>query len=631
MHQARLSTPVALHLLFLSVIVFGVLTAGGNWSFSHGALFTGAGLLMVVFPPVESLPRGWWLLALGFVLSMGGAFLPDAWFSPLAWRDELEAAGLETGDQVVIQRRLAWETGLVFSGTLLVGLWMLGHRVSAGGLRWVALAFAASVAGYAALCLIFQEELGTSRSQGHFGFFPNRNHTATFLAMGGLTGLGSLMQGIRERRGWMIALSLGATLVCVWAVVGWSISRAGVVLVGMGTVTWLAVLGPGYFGKHTRRALLVLGLAAGGGFLVGDFQVKQRLTETVARMESAGTGEGTASSMDLEEVDFRLPTWLDTLDMIAARPWTGFGPGQFSFVFPQYRDRSAVAGRTRHLHPESDWLWLAAEAGVPAGGLLAVLVAAVGFGSWRGLSAGRSRSIRAGCLVAALMLAFHGFFDVPGHRVPLAWSAALLLGLSLHPPAGGGRNPNRPFARIAGGVVLAGGLWLLFAQGSASREPVIIRGDRAVAEVSELYQMDLAARAEGRLPPANPANDPLGKALLILETAVRDLPLDLRLHHLEGAIALQFDASEAVVERAFAIERALDPVWPGIPLRQAVAWSSVDPRRAGELSAEIQRRAARLDAKDVRAPHGAESWSDDAQTQISTLVRKYPAMGSPAR
>lgn len=592
-----------------------------GWALNHGVLFTGAGFLMIVCPPVAVLPKKVWLPALLLVLMSALAFLPDVISSPLSWRSDVEEAGLETGDQVAIQGRLALETTVVLLATFFVSFWLLGLRVSSGGLAVLVTIFSLGVAAYAVVSFVFRDELMGSRAQEHFGFFPNRNHTATLLAMGSMTGLGSLVQGVRKKRGWMIALSIVALAICLWAVFSWSVSRAGVVLVSVGVVVWLLALGPGYLRGNTRKALMILGVAVVGGFLIVDSPVKDRLVQVAG----LGGDEG-SDGKNQSALDFRIPTWLDTLNMISDRPWTGFGAGHFSYVFPQYRDKTAVADSTRTVHPESDWLWFVAEAGVPAGVTLAGLVGVILIPAWRGLSKGKSRAIRAGCMVAAVVLGIHSLFDVPAHRVPLLWAAVFLLGLSLRPTENGTRVFGRLFSRAGGLVVLAVGLWLLIGQKIGLPEPVTPRGDLAVAEIEKLNQIDQLARSEGRLPPADPADDPLLMALDVLEETKRVLPLDYRLHHLEGVIASRFAGRDAQVDRAFEIERLLEPLQCTLPLRQAAVWAPIDPEKALGLVEKTRKRAARLDGMSLAPPHDADSWILHADRRIFELARKFPAL-----
>ena len=93
---------------------------------------------------------------------------------------------------------------------------------------------------------------------------------------------------------------------------------------------------------------------------------------------------------------------------------TGVGLGNFSFVFPQYRDASASSSQI--IHPESDWFWLGAELGLPG-----VCLAAIGMlGIWRGcwtMESRRERRYRILIFAALFVFVIHSFVDVPG----IAW------------------------------------------------------------------------------------------------------------------------------------------------------------------------------------------------------------------
>ena len=64
----------------------------------------------------------------------------------------------------------------------------------------------------------------------------------------------------------------------------------------------------------------------------------------------------------------RLPIYQDTLDMIAARPWTGHGYGTYEQSFRLYQDRSAGPLLVDKAH--NTYLEHAAELGIPATVLL---------------------------------------------------------------------------------------------------------------------------------------------------------------------------------------------------------------------------------------------------------------------
>lgn len=578
---------------------------------------------MICFPPVAALPKWSKCLAIGFVVCLGFQFLPDRFFPELVWREHLEDAGLEMSNHVAIQERLALETTMLFVATMMVGLWLLGQRVSAARLPGMALWFSAGVAGYAILSFVFREELSVSRTPGQFGFFPNRNHTATLLAMGGLTALGCLIQALKADRRLMIGVSLLVLAICIWAVVGWSASRAGVLLILVGTVLWLFAMGPGYLRGHTRIALVLVCVAVVGGFLVFDSQVKERL------FDSSGTGSaGIAEEGGEQEWDFRIPTWFDTLGMIRDRPWTGFGAGHFRYVFPQYRERTTVANETKHLHPESDWLWLAAELGVFAVLTICGFVSVVFVDSWRRLCYGRARAVRGGCLVAALALLVHSFFDVPGHRVPLVWGGAVLLSLSWRAVMIERSTMQRWPSLVGGTAVLGYGVWLLFGKVIGIAAPLEQERASAVEDVAKLYERDRLAREVGEQGFSEPVKDPLVKALRLITNVGTKFPLDSTLRHSEGVLAMKFVGREAQVRQAFEIERLLEPMQPATPIRQAIVWVPHDVEESRNLLEEAERRAIRLDGMGIRAPQRAESWTTHLKGWVEEFARAYPEISA---
>ena len=342
--------------------MFGFFFAGGAWEVRHGILFMGAGLLMLAFRPSARVPRGWWWMAGAFVLLGCGVFLPVEWIGMPEWRRRLEALGLDTGSLQVVEVRVAAEMLGVFAVTLLVGLWLAGRRVSAVGLGRHVLLFAMGVAAYA---VVSRLALAGGDEGGTYGFFPNRNHTATLLAMGAICGLASFVQAMRDRKWGQLAGGGVAACVCFWAVLGWSESRGGLLLVAVGAVAFLGCVGLRYLGRHSGRAVLLLGILVVGGFLIANSALKARIRNTAEKLEIVPQGaESKAYAQWAEKegfqppsgLDFRLPVWRDTVSMIASAPWTGHGAGQFASVFPQFRDRSIIVNGSDCLHPESDWL-----------------------------------------------------------------------------------------------------------------------------------------------------------------------------------------------------------------------------------------------------------------------------------
>ena len=412
-------------------------------------------------------------------------------------------------------------------------------------------------------------------------------------------------------------------------------SRAGVVLVAVGCVVWVPMLGTRYLGKHGLRALGLIGLAAGGLFFITDSVVKERFTKTVEKASvvikptSPALAEGEKPAMDsAHDLDFRVPTVLDTLDLIRDFKWTGVGAAQYYYVFPQYRKLTSVANGADSYHPESDWLWLAAETGVPATLLLAGLV---GLAFWKARGAvlsGRDRALRSACLVAALLVPIHGLFDVPGHRITLAWSAAFLFALALHAPSREAlaTAPRVWPSRCAALLVLLVAGWLVLAQWWGGPQPALTAATTALQQAHDLYQEDRVlqqeAQSKGLAYQPSPDQDRLEKALAILAQAAPHAPLDRGLLRYQGFLAMHFDDKYALADRSFALELALDPTWVEGPLRQAQAWAPSDPQRCAALWSEALRRAAQLDRQ-----HPGNEWSGEQTLQrIRQFAKDKPAL-----
>lgn len=602
---------------WLLVFAFTLLVAG-PWAGFHGVLLGCVGLLVIFRPPVVTLPRSWWLLAAFFVVAGATSFLPAAWMEQPGWRKLLEEAGIATGPLIVIQARQAAEALALFGIMLFVGLWLAGHRPTSSQLRKWSLAFTLGVAVYAILARASQE-ITPSGSEGHFGFFPNRNHSATYLAMGSICGLGCVLQSLRERRFALLAVALVSTGICLWAVAAWSVSRAGVVLVTAGALIWLLMLGRRYLGRHGLWAVGLAALAAGGVFLIADSGVKQRISKTAEKagsmmspVDGLSLGEGKSDNSSLQDLDFRIPTALDTLELIRDFKWTGVGAGQFEPIFPQYRKLTAAANDSRSYHPESDWLMMAAEVGVPATlALLALVMVAV----WKSLGSilqGRDRALRSACLVAAMLVPLHGIFDVPGHRITLTWSALLLFALSMRAPSTTeplSRKPGVWPFRVAGLIMLAASVFLVRAQWWGGTPPALTVAKSSMAEVQRLYRQDQASNNDsagaGEDSRSAPAEDLLETALASLDRSEKVAPLDWGIRRNRGFLALHYDDKEQMVRKSFQIERVLDPTWVKAPLQQALLWSTTDVEETAGLWAEAIRRARWMDHH-----HPGSQWSE---------------------
>lgn len=564
----------------------------------QGAALALAGTLMIFYPARKSVSPLVWLGAAVWLFGSLLVFLPASWVPQPEWRSALETAGVPMGDRITPQPGVAIVSLGGAAATGIVALWA-AHQTSNGS-RVLAIGIAFAIALYGLLAWIRPVTLHLHPDSDHpFGFFANRNHSATLLVTGAVLALGILVQGIRERSRLEICAGGTILLFLLVLILGVNESRAGVLLLGIGFVLWIAMVGPRYFVGDTGKAAVLL---AGGSilfFALTDTPVKQRLSAMALPLFPNASDPGTinreASSVD--GLDARLAIQLDTIRLISAAPLTGWGSRQFSDVFPQYQNRTLTLAHKRCLHPESDWLKMAAEHGMPAMVAIVGIVASFTVIAILAIRKRRHRARHGGLLIAALILPIHGLFDVPGGHFSLLWTSALLFALAV--------GPGRLFRfqrasaigwRCAGLMVSCLGVTILIVESSGKSLNPSDRAERLLHEASELYQVDhtrAIAPGKGINDHATGTRDPLEKALAGLDQASRLTPLDHRIWGLQGMLALHFDDKDELARKSFEIQRRLEPNWVELPLTQSEAWSRISPADTSQLWIESFQRAAR--------------------------------------
>lgn len=553
------------------------LLAGGPREWVLGLAFSLAGLWLLIFPPAGRLPAWAWYAALAWGLASLLAFLPEQVGAMPAWRGSLEAAGLHLGGRITPQPVAAlhaWAsqflTGLVFLAVLCIPDPTSSRRPVAAAvvvavLVYLALSWAGVKAGFGA------------QDPGHFGFFPNRNHTATLLVMGAMVATGLLLQAGKRSEAGLLALSLVALVLLLPALVFSTISRAGVLLVAVGMPAVWLISGADYLRGRAAAIFALVCLAAVVVLVIPATHVKDRL------VHKAGDLIGETNEGRPGRLDGRLEIFADTATMIRDQPWTGWGAGQFEPVFPQYRRLAANMDDFRNLHPESSWLWLAAESGIPGTLALAALAGGLLIAGVRACRKGPDKALRAGCVVAAAVPIFHSLVDVPLHRESLLWLTGLLLAVAA--PFGGWQAVrSRPWLwRGAGAVVILGGAILL--HGAWTQVPVspVAKAEAALTEARRLYRLDQAEASKPGQEDAAEKTDYLTPALGVLEQAMPDQSLDARLHGLHGMLAIHFDEKDEQTRNDFLRQRLLAPGWVRLPLTQAEAWKNINAEETVRL------------------------------------------------
>src|SRR4030095_13685675 len=272
--------------------------------------------------------------------------------------------------------------------------------------------------------------------------------------------------------------------------------------------------------------------------------------------------------------EYRWLIFQDTWAMIRASPWCGLGLGNFESVFALFRDLSR--GVTRSLHPESDWLWVAAEMGWPA--LVLILAAAILFvGASSPLREGTNQRLRYAMLVGGLLFLLHGFVDVSGHRFGTFLAGTLLLGLAQcrPPPSPPRRWPPFLFRFVA---LLLGAISLAWFFGF--RSALLLPGRLGVENVKQ------AATVANR-------GHRFSEAIALVDHGLECAPLDCQLYFLRAVARIGARESPARALDDFRRARFLEPDAYQLPFEEGKAWLGAQPPAALTCWREaLQRRGA---------------------------------------
>ena len=207
-----------------------------------------------------------WGIALALALVFGKEFFPAAWFGESAWRKTFaESFGVAFLPFHNPEPGRAVDAILA---TAAAGAWFVWVRTFAAErkerlvLAWCM--FGAAVT-FAILCLVLGTRtdamiLGVRYTPGWTGFgtFPNRNHTAAFLAMGALVGCGCTARAGRRKQ-WPLLIGGLVGIGVIFVALLESKSRGGLI----GFVCGLCVFGALSLAKLRSRASLAGALAAG--------------------------------------------------------------------------------------------------------------------------------------------------------------------------------------------------------------------------------------------------------------------------------------------------------------------------------------------------------------------------------
>jgi len=589
--QAASPRNLAAGLCALTGAAAAIFLSGSEQEWANATFAAAAGLCALLALPIVR--AGWLPVALAGVfcgLALA-ALLPMSWLSVPAWRDSVSPSlAVLLANSACPQPWLSWFWWGLLLLTFLLGVVLL--TIALDGSRLAVFLHAASlVAGLYAVLSIFAYHSGWEypySGDAPFGFLPNKNHTATLLVTGALVSFGLMQWSVAQK----LRLSAVLAALCgappLAALLFFSNSRAGAVFLAVGLVIWAAGAGRG----ESRRVILV-----GAGilvaflailFTVGGSEVRTRLA---ALWQEASAVETQPEDDGANDLDFRQPIFRDTVRLIAEQPATGIGLGQFRYVFPQYRRESARAARI--LHPESDWLMVASESGIPAALVLLGLVAWYAVRSWQGRS-GPDGLLRWTAASAVLAAVLHGLVDVPWHRPALGWFLFVLALVAVPKSRVPVKHPawlRVPFALGGVGVLALALSWSIDLW--SGQPPLPYRWNEYNRRLTEL----------GR-------NEDYKAGEILAAEALKIYPLEKDAHYWVLAFT---DASGEQLNAVIEDARIVDPVLPQLAAGQAALWREVDSAREVEAWSEAVRRAMRIDdlQKDVNLA-GAKGMVDRA-------------------
>ena len=591
--QSGHTTLIALGALLLASLV-AVFLGGGPRQGGMGIFLAVAGGVLLLIRPSRCSPWSLWILGLLLLGAVGFSLIPVGWWGPPEWSVNLrDIPGLTLPDRLSAD---PWATafwGILLFSSILTALYVLGSPLSSRPMSHLALLAVLGCSVYAVLAwgvwragwnYPFFEKIPTA--QAAYGFFPNRNHTAGFLLTGAIVSLGLIHRGLSRNR--LVTATIGSVAFTLLTsmILFFSISRGGLLFLLIGVVIWASGLGryrsAGFLlgGVGLFAVILVLFFSSGSGLL-------ERLKGEAPRPTYI---EGAAGSLRGEVTgDSRLRIAQDTIPMIIEHPVSGTGLGTYALVYPFYADKS-LRDLSTALHPESDWLMLCSEGGIPTlvMAMVIVIFLATGIPQLKRLS-GDGWPLRWAFLSAFFAELLHGFFDVPLHKPELGWWVLMLGGIGF----GGFRSGDviRPISSviqrvlfIIGGLLLLPlGVFMILAQwgGGEAMPPFAVAA--AQKQVQQLFGNGTDRSALER-----------GEAKL--RDTIERYPMSRQLYHPLASLVLSLRKDVESAKVLFTIDQALWPHDANLPFEQGKIIDTLEPLTTATYWNEALGRQLRLDA-----------------------------------
>ncbi len=605
----------------LIIAIFGCVASGAPKQGFYGILFVSLGILIALFPPAFITPK-WLNIGLFlFLISLASSLLPRSFAGSQSWRVDLESLGLETGNLISPHSSSTVESIIVVAVTIIIGLSSFGHRISRNSFLNIAALFVIAVASYTAISMLFvrNEWKWSWDPNSGFGFFANRNHMATLMVMGSLVGIGSLFIYLKKRNLIRFVIILLATGIICWGILGYSISRAGLILFISFQILWFLFAWKKHLDHRLVISFLVLFILTVFLFILSDTKVEERLESLLSKKKIVSKSTSFDGKSDYTSIlGLRKYIHADTYEMIKTEPWTGSGLGTYEFIFPLYKNKSVFFNErvsfSDVLHPESNWLDLTAQAGILSTLLILVCIFPLFISILLRNRKSRSWLLSLSCILSGFCILIHGIVDVPGQKIGIIMSLILLIGITQKSHHNHSRFPKRylSFAyQVLGVGIFSLGLILVHSQWFSSMSIIFSDSKIRMNKIQNLYDLSVDAAREND---TNAQKEYIISAIDVTEKAIKRLPLDSDLHFVRGKLYSFLDGSEDKIKSSFEIESKLDPTWIYLPLRQAQVWLFVDINETRRLWSEVLERSKRI----------GEKYSKKAWDRILDQARKNP-------
>ncbi len=576
------------------IIFLGLLLSNGPKQGIHGILFAALGTLIVILPPQYKVPK--WIVggAVLFILGCSLSLLPKNWVKSQSWRTELELLGLDTGNLISPHPAQTFQSILLITSIIIVGLTFYGHKLTRNDLCKVMFWFCIALGSYVGISILFYKFKIQWMWNNHqtFGFFPNPNHTGTLVALASVSNLGTMVLLIIKKKNIQAFICSGTLIIILWASLHYTNSKASWFMIFIVNSIWFISLGKKHRSFKMIISFTLLIILTFLVFLSSNSKTKREITSFLQLKPKAYNSESSKINYEKNEkyaLKIKSNIYRDTISMIANEPWTGTGLTTFEYIFPQYRKMFINDRHT--LHPESNWLDLLSEGGWLSAITLLLLILLLFFKTIVFNLHSRSRIIIASCLCASGCIFVNSFFDVPAQKITIILSGMMLLAITYKPQHDSQKisHFNKLIFCCLGMSIFLGGLWLIASEWITKKPTPVANVVKTLESVNR--NINESHHFEG-IDKMKSFNSTIAK----LEKSSSLTPLDPTLHFVHGKILTQLSGTDSTVKELFKIESFLDPIWSYLPIRQANCWIYIDPDETIKLWFDGLLRAERIDS-----------------------------------